>query len=562
MINAISIENFKGIGERVEIELKPITLLFGPNSAGKSTVLHAMQYLRDLLEFEIPDADLTSVSGDTLDLGGYRQFVHMHDTSHAIRIAVTIELDGREKDSFCDLGQAFEPIQRCLVLEEREGAQCELFGAFGRASVALTMRWSEQERAPYLAALEIAGDNQSSGPVEWLARIESDPKGLRRKLTLNSLNSCLERLHSWQPLWDGTAATGDNSVPWHENQTVLEECMALALQTLESSADGGLLISDGGPIVPKGARWLKFEPKSLFETEEAELVDNVTPKEFITSLTAGVAHMLLVPVQAVRERLNGLRTLGPIRKVPDRVFQPVRSMDPARWASGLGAWDRLFQYDAKQLFLINSWLSESNRLATSYEVVIREYVEADYNEPLVRALVDFDAVDVEYGGHSLGVFEGLPVRKRLTIRPVGSRIDLSLADVGVGLSQVLPVVVTALDNGARVVSIEQPELHLHPAVQVGLGDLFIEAAQSQQKMLIIETHSEHLVLRILRRIRETTAGEVPPEVAELRPDELSIIYVQSRDGQMTAKPLRVDETGEFLDRWPNGFFRERESELF
>ena len=70
------------------------------------------------------------------------------------------------------------------------------------------------------------------------------------------------------------------------------------------------------------------------------------------------------------------------------------------------------------------------------------------------------------------------------------------------------------------------------------------------------------MLRLLRRIRETTENEVPPGVIGLSPGDLSVIYVESGDGGVRFRPLRVDPEGEFIDRWPKGFFEERAEELF
>lgn len=70
------------------------------------------------------------------------------------------------------------------------------------------------------------------------------------------------------------------------------------------------------------------------------------------------------------------------------------------------------------------------------------------------------------------------------------------------------------------------------------------------------------MLRLLRRIRETTGGELPPGVVGLSVDDLSVIYVESADAGVRFRPLRVDGDGEFIDRWPKGFFEERAEELF
>ena len=109
-------------------------------------------------------------------------------------------------------------------------------------------------------------------------------------------------------------------------------------------------------------------------------------------------------------------------------------------------------------------------------------------------------------------------------------------------------------------AIEQPELHIHPRVQVRLGDLFAKQA-GEGRVFLLETHSEHLILRLLRRIAQTSRGELDGAPA-LRPDDVSVVYVRQVDREVQLTRLRVDATGEFVDRWPEGFFEEREDELF
>ncbi len=70
------------------------------------------------------------------------------------------------------------------------------------------------------------------------------------------------------------------------------------------------------------------------------------------------------------------------------------------------------------------------------------------------------------------------------------------------------------------------------------------------------------MLRLLRRIGETTGGELPEGAPSLRPADVSVTYVEQMDGEVRATSLRIDATGEFVDRWPTGFFEEREDELF
>jgi predicted ATPase len=121
------------------------------------------------------------------------------------------------------------------------------------------------------------------------------------------------------------------------------------------------------------------------------------------------------------------------------------------------------------------------------------------------------------------------------------RVNLSM--VGFGVSQVAPIVVQGFLSapGATLV-IEQPEIHLHPAAQAELGDLFIEFAL-QEKQLFIETHSEHLLLRIRRRIAQ----------GEFQASDLKVFYVHETTAGAIVKSLQIDERGRILD-WPKGFF--------
>lgn len=111
--------------------------------------------------------------------------------------------------------------------------------------------------------------------------------------------------------------------------------------------------------------------------------------------------------------------------------------------------------------------------------------------------------------------------------------------------------------------IEQPEIHVHPALQAELGDMFIASALGESRCrYLIETHSEHLILRLLRRIRQTSANELPKGMIPVRPEDVSVIYAEPTKEGTKLRHLRITPDGDFADRWPNGFFTERGKELF
>jgi hypothetical protein len=172
------------------------------------------------------------------------------------------------------------------------------------------------------------------------------------------------------------------------------------------------------------------------------------------------------------------------------------------------------------------------------------------------------------------VFEALEVKPATDIETaplsaalmIGSLLDrtgrrMTFEDIGTGISCVVPVLV-AVHSGNSF--IQQPELHLHPALQSALGDVFAEAASVENAYHFIETHSEYILLRCLRRVRETSIGKHPAgSPLALKPEDLSVLYFEPQpDGCTKVKSIRVSTQGDFIDRWPRGFFEERGKELF
>ena len=494
LITAVEIENFKGIGHPVRIDLRPITLLFGPNSAGKSTVLHALCYAHEVLSGGTVDARGTRLGGDQIDLGGFHRFAHAYLREREVRLRFELNLHGRSIPYLVDSDEALtlRPVNREALSGLRTGW------------LVLTVAWSDERMGPIVRDCEVGVAGKVVGRI---TRVD----GAKADLRVNSRH----------------------------------------------------------PFA-----------------------------EYSKALLAGCARL-------VRDELSELRYLGPLRNLHPQIGRRRSNAALGRWADGSAAWDLLNDHARRSgcdevVRSVSDWLSREDRLATGYALRVEEvHSPARPEDELVgwlnyehgvlgnlkrseRLLAEaprgatLDSPDAQDGDVPNSTAYQLDLRTGvLTAGAVGHnelrvvelvntwvRLPVRTSDVGTGISQILPVVVAALDpERPSITAIEQPELHVHPRLQVELGDLFAQGVD-QGGAFLIETHSEHLMLRLLRRIEETGSDELPEGKPALKPDQVSVVYVEQVEGEVRATRLRIDETGEFIDRWPHGFFDERTDELF
>lgn len=140
------------------------------------------------------------------------------------------------------------------------------------------------------------------------------------------------------------------------------------------------------------------------------------------------------------------------------------------------------------------------------------------------------------------------------VRRSSNAPEVLITDVGFGVSQILPVLVLCYyaPQGSTII-LEQPEIHLHPSVQAGLADVFIDAIKTRNVQIIVESHSEHLLRRLQRRIAEEKDG--------FSHEDAALYFCNTDDSGASHKTqLELDTFGN-INNWPNGFFGDELGEL-
>lgn len=152
----------------------------------------------------------------------------------------------------------------------------------------------------------------------------------------------------------------------------------------------------------------------------------------------------------------------------------------------------------------------------------------------LNLVVDFEVRPVTQGSKLFQVW----------VRRSKNSPEVLITDVGFGVSQILPVIALCyyVPKGSILI-LEQPEIHLHPRVQAGLADVFIDAIKTRNIQIILESHSEHLLRRLQRRMAEE----------HFNPDDAALYFCKFAEGQSKLERLQIDSYGN-INNWPEDFF--------
>jgi len=438
LLSSIRLKNFRAFTDTSPIGLAPLTIIVGPNNAGKSSLLNSLLLLKQSVADESSSEPLT-VSGPTVDLGSFDDIVRGGTQHRDRQISIDLEVDKSwAEDSILQI-EGLEPTRHII------GNRLSLSFGFDPAAnrIDLTKSGFFNGRS---AALEARRDSRSGNLVLRIPGFS--------RTQIQALQPDLDRI-------------------------------ILSLDVRDVDAYSG----------------------------------------FGDQLGSSLLH---ARYEALQQRSNWLSLLSGIEHI-----DPLRDPIPRFTVLGRTA-------------------SSAEGVGTGGEELLRilRSSRSGKNNPLVRAmdywvserfgLLDrLRLVDVDEAGRIISLLgdeaEGMP--------------GINVANMGEGISQLLPIVASILLLPKRgTLLIEQPEIHLPPAAQADLGDFFVwaaDASSSTPRQLLVETHSEHLLLRVRRRIAE---GEIDPKL-------VSVLYVEKPRKVARVRQLKIDERGSF-EEWPEGFFEE------
>ncbi len=574
MIKQVSIENFKSFAEHVQADLQDLLLIAGVNSSGKTTLLQAILLLAQTLE--------TSRSDVVLDLGGkyvqfaeFREIVFGRPTATKASFTLGFKLTVDEVDLPAALREGLDPrlnvsggqrispalpkkytrerlfevkitfansagtpIVRSLTLEKVDGSgrllrhTIEKYRRKYRVTVDFSLQEITQNKKVSLDS--IMEDITQLGVISEKLSEDARQKFLPSRTNFareffgqNSLE--LENLS--EPY--ASLLKNIRRLPWrgsHAWPTDVREKLAKCLEDMVSLVhqdqvqSSNILALSMDHFLPQLGRYAD-EPK----------LDN-----YLENLNAAFGEA----IRLLRRYLQRIEYVGPLRAKPERAYLSAGT-PPDIGNAGENAVPIL-------------WLEQSEKVQTKTKIG-----ETPVEKRLVQAVKDWFE---EFGiASTLHITKPKRVIYQAELESApGSKTRVTIADVGFGVSQLLPVIVSGLRARRDTTLIfEQPEIHLHPKLQAKLADFFICLIELG-KRVIVETHSEHLINMLRLRIAEDKTDRLQKRVGILfvrsseRETALGHTLESGRRGS-NIEHLQVDEYGN-ITNWPPDFFPEQ-SEL-
>lgn len=491
LITGLSLENFRAFGRRTFIPCAPVTLLFGKNSVGKTAALSALQLLHQSYRGADDGPALKTDLPDGLTrLGSPRDYFHRHDWTQPLRIGVGL----RERHVDYEIEWTFQ------AESARGGVTASAFAVKCSRGFAITFVRARSPSKRKQTGMETGRQRDARNTFSV------DRKHSRvAQEAMNRMAIEIER----DPLLRKQIT---RILPSHIPPDVKSLSKKLRDDQLRAR------------VIVDGLRVRPYPRDARNQPRITELFSNEACSRFLHS---DEGHLAFFDVENevsnaahLCERIMGsVQSVGPARAHPSDIPRFVEDTSASATDNRTDLRNpNVLALNPTLLQQANEWL---RRLEVPYELFTRS-LNLDMRELRLRDL------------RRQGVEVGFP-------------------DIGFGMSQLLPVVCQLLLTKNAVITVEQPELHVHPALQAEMGELFVYSAQVLHNQLIVETHSEHLALRLQRCVRHRRKG--------ISPDTFSLVYMDAPNAETTAQHLPLGTAGELKAAPPKGWFLERLHEL-
>jgi len=531
MLNKFTIKNFKPFGEEQVAELAPITLIYGPNSSGKSSFIQALMVLRQTLHEQRPNGSSDLITkGGSVDVGNFLSVLHGHDETREIEFGLSISPKVMQRSSMrfpVDMDSDIDVGITISSQRQQSGVYSPLLTSVNFGIPHRSGKVSYCFNRETTALFSQLCLDEDEFPVDC-------NRAERYVLTTDTDRKALSAFLS-NYISDGSSKVGWRPFPRID---ISPDQVSRALHRAVASRR-----TNG----PNGNDYLPCN------VEISSVASGADPEKAISYAFSEVNRFAYL---ALRRTLLGLGYLGPLRSHPARHYLLEGNTGFSVGSTGEFTVPILFEDQASSQGSSGVYPSPRGPLISAV------------NEWFAQFEIPYELNVDNIGSPITGDFIVL------TLKDLRTGVLVGPADVGFGIGQLMPILVEGILDGPmpnswKVLCVEQPEIHLHPRLQAHLADFFISTAKLNRtenpkgrssevrrrgngSQWIIETHSEALILRLQRRIREKT----------IKSDDISVLYVEPC-GDIGAKVtrLRMDENGEFIDEWPSGFFEESFREM-
>ena len=546
MLKQIELKNFKAFSENGAIaELAPITLICGQNSAGKSSLMQSLLMLAQTIQLQDNNLDSSDIvtSGKYVDLGNFNSLVNSHDSTKTLQISLTFtntKLTSKHKEN--KLSLSFESSMK----------NNEDNNNFGRLkNIEFSSTLSNLENFNFTLNRTNNDRSFSFDPdtnfFKVLASLPVGPREIHihRRIQREKNQSLREKLiKSYQHALKNSSSKAELSkiseqlddIDYQEQRSEMMEYGDnisygnLHYKTIDKLKSYVLSNRDRFINIRRGSG--SYLPSS-YDDQFIENREITIAEMYIQRIASYISAMN----SALSTSLGQLSYLGPLRSAPQRSYS--HKVGKALSVGNSGE-------DIVQMLRVS--VEKSNNT--------HKFIEDYLNEECSNLGIPYE---FEASLKSDDVAGDLVI---LNVTDKRTNTIVALTDVGFGISQLLPIIVQATysyetsKNKTGLMLVEQPELHLHPNLQAKIADFIIRkskpALNKEGLQWIIETHSESLIRRLQRRVKEK----------QLKPEDISILYVDRvGDYGSVIKRLRLDEYGDFIDSWPDGFFVDAFSDL-